>query len=325
MRSLCLEPGGKLIATWDAEGSALPKTEDVSACAHQFLFERVDVSPLFTLGDLFGLLSNDPVLVSIYRRDYSLELLEHALKGPVGQQTEADPEALEFLELYQIVEAETAEQRVSGTEFVRLHGLSFEFKHDTDMGGYIQAKGTRLGYGVSLTDLRELLAVPLRVNLQVAVCEGDPYSRNFGQQLHVVTREPLMLGHLLHAVLWELSFHGSPEEGAEVAADLRETVAELKEQLDSASRPQSRTSEDDSSDFLTCIHNTGVEAVFSHTGTLSIRELADAVRQIEDRVNIVEGLAETLKAQGSGVVIKPQYRALNARDFRKAMNEAGCR
>lgn len=319
MTVLTFEHGARLVAHQSQHESSDSKESllvDVSQLAHQYLFEELELASDLTLADVFGLLEKDPVLVSVYRRDFAEELLAHALKGPVLPQDEDDNERLEYLELYKVVEVNTAEQVLESSNRYDLHGVSFEFKEDTDMGGYIQAKGTRLGYGVSFTDLRELLALPLKVKKEVLVCEGDIYSRNFGARLQELKRERITLGQLLNSVLWELSFHGAPEEQQATARAIKQDVAELKEAFEAGTADSLLSNEPC---IFEAMDRAGVQALFESTGQLSAIDITHALHGIADDVNAAQGLAEVLGERFAGIVIRGPYLGLNARDFRKAL------
>lgn len=319
LNPLSLEPGARLMVLTEREldGCATQERVEVSAIAHQYLFEPVSIDPKFTLGDLFGLLEKDPVLVSVYRRDFAKELLEHALKGPVRVDNPPSPEALEYLELYQMVEVSTADRTIGGLNRLALHAMTVELQEDSELDGYVRAKGSRVTCGVSLTDIRELLHLPLRVKEEIVVCEGDVYSCKFGAKLHEYQRTSVTLGQFIEGVLWELSFHGAPQDQSAIAEQLLEEVQSIKHAIKSNSiEVQERQ------DLFDELDKRGFEALFESTGSLSMRDIRHALHGLADDDNVTRALKRVLGKRGKGVVIKNKFQHLSSREFRKALAEA---
>lgn len=323
MHNLTLKPGAELTGTFEGEDGK-PVSRDVSTRAIEFLFEPVTLAAGVTLADIFALLANNPLLVQVYRRDFVAELLAHALKGPLKTDNPFDPEGIEYLELYQIVELDTATKLISGNERLGFHGMGFEQRDDVDMGGYIQPKGSRIQWGISLTDVRELLHLPVRVNREVTICEGDLDAKRWGEKLDSVHLESVTLGQVLHGILWELSFHGGPSEQTDVRDDLVERKAEVDEALEREKNgePSGLISGDD---LFEEFDRPGVEAVFETIGDLRARDITRALRQLDDDTDVEKGLALVLGEMGqkaSKVRIKAEFKGLTARAFRRAMRQA---
>lgn len=323
MHNLTLQPGAELNGTFEDENGK-PVSRDVSTRAIEFLFEPVTLSPGVTLADIFTLLARNPLLVQVYRRDFVEELLAHALKGPLKTDNPYSKDGMEYLELYQIVELDTDTKVLSGNDRLSFHGIGFEMQEDTDMGGYTQPKGSRIHWGISLTDVREMLHLPIRVNLAVMVCEGDLDAKRWGEKLDTIHRESVTLGQVLHGVLWELSFHGGPSDQTEVLEDLQERKAEVDEAIEREKNgePSGLISGDD---LFEEFDRPGVAAVFESIGDLRARDITRALRQLDDDTIVDKGLALVLAEMGykaKQVRIKPEYQGLTARAFRKALRKA---
>ena len=63
-----------------------------------------------------------------------------------------------------------------------------------------------------MTSVRELLHLPIRLNSTVQICEDDVYAKRFGHALQTCFNHEITLGTLIHSLLWELSWHGTPEQ-----------------------------------------------------------------------------------------------------------------
>lgn len=286
-----------------------PKWREVQTTAHQFLHNNVEVDPEFTLADLFGLLEVDPVLKSVYRRDYANELAAEAAKGPLADDSS---ERLEYLELYQRWSVDSSKSLYSQTSHRSFHGVSPVLTEDRPEE-YRKA-GERIQYGVSLTPVRKLLTLPIRVNPEVGVSEDDIDSVNFMRGLPSLRREEITLGEFIHGVLWELSFHGAPEEAEELTNELREMVADIKE------GPKTFTpAEDVFDELLGESREVQVAFVMASTGSAGAKELHAFLKKVPDGDSAAEALACTY---GSAVQLKPEFARATGRELRVAMRTA---
>ncbi len=186
MQDLILKPGPALIArSWrnDKDHNGRWHELDVTDRAHEYLFEHVTLDSAVTLGDIFGLLDASQVLKQVFRRDFAQELGDDARKGPLATTPNdaASPEGIEFLELYQQWSLDTSSQSYTSTQRLDLHGLGFELQADAP--SYSRKKGERIQFAVSLTPLRELLALPVRVNPELLVLEDDINAKAFNDEL----------------------------------------------------------------------------------------------------------------------------------------------
>lgn len=87
---------------------------------------------------------------------------------------------------------------------------------DLDQGnGCIFPAGTRINWGISMTPLRELLAIPIRINKVISICENDLSAKKYAQELEKVQVLGVNFGQILHGILWKLSWHGGPEKQSE--------------------------------------------------------------------------------------------------------------
>lgn len=293
-----------------------PQWVDVTSTAHQFLFEPVELDGI-TLQDVFGLLDRDPILVQVLRRYFVQELLEHARKGALQHDNSYDPQGIEYLELYQCLGLDTSTRTVTQDQHVQFHGVGFEMRQDEEMDDYIQPKGTRINWGVGLTDVREMLHLPVRVRYEVPVEESDVDSVRFGQKLHTVMRSELTLGQVLHGILWELSFYGGPKGQADVREELHEAVRESDEAGPGPAQG------DCGLDSLEALDRPGLGVLFESMGSLRGAQIMQALRKVEDEEPVLGGLARVLgEAKTAQLRVRPEYADLPGRRFRKALREA---
>lgn len=280
---------------------------DVTGCAHELLFEIITVHAETTLADIFRLMEASPLLQKFYRRDFAEELCAEARKGvaePPARER-APHEGIEFLELYQEWGLDTSTNEYSGMQRLHLHGIGHELAEER------RKKGERIEWSVSLTPLRELLSLPVRVKAEVRITEEDATAKAYMSEIRRARCADVTLGQVIHGLLWELSFHGGPQEQLEVSEDLKRRVAEVD-----AGTVELVFADD----VFEPLYKPGCDALFEKLGGRSTREIAAAIRDIDDDQNATAWLERVFEGT---VVVKPQFRNRSGREFRKAFRAAG--
>lgn len=250
-----------------------------------------------------------------------------------------DPQEIEYLELFRLLDFHTGAKTFDSGSLVHFHGVGFELREDTEMHGYTQEKGTRTNWSISLTDVRELLPLPLRYQPKVTVCENDLDAKAFGHEVYAFQWPQITLGDLLHSVLWELSFHGAPTEQQDFRDELLARKAEVDEScsasdsdvLPEAQEPAADSSEEPSKsdgqwwpDLMETFDQPGVQAVFEAQGDLKVLEITRALRKLDDDADVMAGLADILGDRATQLVIRPAFSELKARALRKVIRETKC-
>ena len=208
-QSHIFRPGPALIAQpWvrGGEASATKSGErDVTDRAHEFLFETIEMDSRVTLADLFRLLDKDPTLKRIFRRDWAEELCAEARRGAVEPSSPnlTWNEGIEYLELSQEWHLDTSNNTYLPMQRLQLHGIGVELAEDAPE--HHLKKGERITWAVSLTPVRELLALPLRLSSEVVVREDDVDSQSYGNELSRA-RHDTTLGQIISGVLGRLRF-----------------------------------------------------------------------------------------------------------------------
>ena len=283
---------------------------NVTGQAHAYLFECITVHAGATLGDVFRLMQASPLLLQFYRRDFADELCAEARKGAVELPfpERAWYEGIEFLELYQQWGLDTSTNEYSGTQRLHLHGIGHELAQD--LPEERKKKGERIEWSVSLTPLRELLSLPVRVSTEVRITEDDATAKAYMREIGRGRNADVTLGQVIHGLLWELSFHGGPQEQRAVSEGLERRVTEI----------DAGTAELVSGDnIFEPLYQPGCDALFDDLGGRSTREIATVIRDIDDDENAAAWLANTFDGE---VVVKAQFRDRTGREFRKAFRAA---
>ena len=314
MQDLTLKPGPALIArSWqtdDNQENGRWHELDATDRAHEYLFSHVTLDRAVTLADIFRLLDASPVLKQVFRRDFAEELCGEARKGSVDAETRdaAESEGIEFLELYQQWNLDTSNQTYSSTQRLELHGVGFELQADAP--NYHRKKGERIQWSVSLTPLWELLALPVRVNPEVRVMEDDVNAKAFSDEILKGRHPDLTLGQVIDGIVYELSFHGGPQQRAEFRSGLDDQLAEIK------AGTANLVSGDD---IFDADDRPGFEMMFEELGGVEQRDVSSAMRQIDDGANAAAWLAKEFDGK---VVVRPRFRDRTGREFRKTFRAA---
>lgn len=213
MRRLVLKSGGSLAyANWvcnDETDDGEYVFSDVTEQAVAYLMEPVSFEGEVYLRDVFTLLEACPALLDAFARVHARAYLTEAKKGGAPYTGEYGPEEIEYLELTPDWEGDPETRELSGGHRLSLAGVGHVLREWHQLnGGAEYAAGTRIRWSVMYCPLAQLLNVPLRFDgrLALSVRTGeDPWA--------ILVAAP-MLGQVIQAVLWEVSFGGGPEETA---------------------------------------------------------------------------------------------------------------
>ena len=287
-------------------------TDDVTSRVHERLFDLVELDADVTLADIFKLMDASPLVQQVFRRDFAEELCAEARKGPVAAKPPTTPaaavEQIEYLELYQCWSLDTSTNLYGWTHRLDLHGVGIVLKEDAPE--HRRKRGERIQWSVSLTPLREMLELPVRVNAEVIMTEDDLDAKCYGDEVSKGHRPDVTLGQVIQGVLYELSFHGGPRDQAEFAAGLKERVAAV-----TAGTPELVSSDD----FLSEQDEPACATMFETLGPNTPLLIGRAIQRIDDDKNAARWFEEVF---GDEVIVKQQYRGKTGREFRKAYRAA---
>lgn len=237
MEGLVFKEGGKLEKIrWvydkkKREGEYV--ATDVTSDAAFFLMEPVRLEGNIVLRDVFNLLRENELLQTLFTRDWAADYVKAAFAQEGVAYTGAyDPDGIEYLELYQLWEKDSATEEIVGSHRLSFHGVGFELQDDVKDGDWVtHTKGTRINWGIEFSPIHQLINLPLRFNPEVIVCESNHDSKSWGARVATWQIKEPTLGQFLHGILWELSFNGSPEDSQEAAEALRATKTEVDEAI----------------------------------------------------------------------------------------------
>jgi hypothetical protein len=162
--------------------------------------------------------------------------------------------------------------------------------------------------------VRELLHLPVRVNTEVLICEADIDAKQYANTLQVVKSDRITLGSFIREILWELSWHGSPDDSEKFSEGLKEQVAEID--AGTAKTVQHE-------DVMESLGFVSTRAVYGQffigSEDLGRDEVYRALHALEDAEPAQDGLQRMFDGK---LQIRPQFAALTGRALRKAVREA---
>lgn len=224
---------GRLIKTeWNPDKEDY-ESSDVTDQAIRLLFEACELADDVTLKDIFLLLNTELQIFDSIFGNWCEEIVTYGLQNKGKVHTgEYDPDAIEYLELYQTWGTEKFKGEPPsfyGNIFPQFHGIGFVLKEDDKQGW--PKKGERTPWSICLSDILDLVNLPVKLNTEIEIYEDDYTAdpRQGYKSLLKITGVSYGLGQILFGILWELSFHGSPADSKKVSESLKEMVKEIKE------------------------------------------------------------------------------------------------
>ena len=306
MTQLTLHPGPRLFRAVNPDGAS-PQDEDVTDRAVEFLFDRLELGPDVRLRDLFGLFERCPVLLQVYRRFYAQELCAEAALGPATDDEKAN---LLHLELRQSWDYDSHTRTYAELRRFLMLGVGHPPQDDENIRP--EADGL-LRYSMLGSPVRSMLDLPVRLDTNVRVFESDTYSCRSHQQISVVHSYDLTLGDLLQAMLWDMTWFGSPDDTEEVI----EEMAELSKTPEAWS--EGMTADEFTEHFHGNEYRHACQVLFESIGSFSAVEIDKVLRKIPDSLNARQWLNKTL---GKQVRLRPAFRRLSGRELRQAFDQA---
>lgn len=246
MEKLELKKGGFLIETrWvspsENNGEGKYIDVDVTNQGIRKLFEVCRLEDGFLLKDLFVFLNRELEVYDAIFGNWLKEIVQEGLKDPTEGKTFNiyDPEEIEYLELYYSVYCKEKCKKYPA-EFGGFHrpnfgGVGFELKEDKLENGYLTyKKGERIPWGVSFTPINDLTPLSLKLSENFNIYNEnfgikDP---NYGNLIVSYEGANYTLASIILGVVWELSFHGSPESSKEFGKSLKQMVSDIKNKKD---------------------------------------------------------------------------------------------
>jgi hypothetical protein len=283
--------------------------DDVTDQASRHLFSTVALAPEVTLRDILLLLNIDPLLQEVFARDWAKELLAEMMGGsaPSTPSVEYDPDGIEYLELCQVWSQDSFSGKLKPIHRLDFHGVGFVLHEDVVRDGCIDYRaGERIKWSLSFSSPLKMLHLPVRLNPEVILYEGNMDSVNYGKEIGRMQNPGVTLGQVIHGVLWELSFHGSPETRDEESAQVKSMVDDIHAGEGEAITHQSVD--------LFSEYKTNLALCFTDTAGCAPGDLYAALQEVGDHDNAEAVLREKL---GPNLLLKPEFSGMTGMELRR--------
>jgi hypothetical protein len=189
----------------------------------QELYEPVESVDGATVGTLLAILRGD---VDFFARLFDAPHLEEYLDEPAKPAKE-DPRPLRYVDFRMYMEKWNGKHWHKDGEISMYPDASGVGLPDCHMEGIDPDKDVH--YAIDFTPLPSLASLPIVVSDEVELIEYT--SKKAGMKRTLLGRMPMRLIDVLHALVEEASFHGSPESRDGRMDDIKERVKECMDDL----------------------------------------------------------------------------------------------
>jgi hypothetical protein len=287
------------------EGAYVDVTDQVS----RHLYSTVALAPEVTLRDILLLLDTDPLLQEVFAHDWAEELLAEMMDGntPSAPSIEYNPEGIEYLELYQAWSQDSFSGKLNPIHRLDFHGVGFVLREDVVRDGYVDYRaGERIKWSLSFSSPLKMLHLPVRLNPEVILYEGNMDSVNYHKEIGRMRNPGVTLGQVIHGVLWELSFHGSPASRDEESAQVKSLADDMRSGEEKAMTYRSVD--------LLSEYKTNLASCFTDTAGCTPNDLYVALQKVGDRDNAEAALREKLNPH---LRLKSEFSSMTGLELRR--------
>ena len=191
----------------------IPKEHELA-----FLMESCRIANGVTLRDVFELINHHMPILKVIIGNWCDEIVAEGLKG---SESESD---MEYLELYwtQTISVENKKSDMSGTMFPSFHGIK-----------------KKEPWSVSLTPVGTIINKPLILRKKAKIAE-DNYDKPWdGETLvYEIDSYDTTLLQIYYGIIWELSYHGSPESRDIFRESLLESAEKVNKFIEERKKSQ---------------------------------------------------------------------------------------
>lgn len=230
--SLKITKGGKLIETRWVYDESIRKGSyidyDKTSCPEKYLFDPCDLDKNVTLKDIFLLIHMNEVIETVIG-NWCKEIVNEGFGGDVNiplreYKNEYNPKGIEYLELSKYINIMDGQEESIQTIF---DGQGWELREDIyEQDWLMYKKGSRIGWGLDFTPAYDLINIPVKLNTNLRV-----YSFKKRKKEVVYKNQEFTLGEVIYTIIWELSFHGTPEDRDEASKNMKKAVDQIKKEL----------------------------------------------------------------------------------------------
>lgn len=230
MSGLKIVKGGKLkLSYWDPN-TQTDKIEDVTERAITKLFYPCSIDKGVTLRDIFLLLNTNSAMFSVIYPYWVEEYIDEALLSEPNKLDEIVDTQVEYLQLSWNYHYQTykGKEELQGMDRPDLYGIGPKLLEDYENF----KKGDRIRYSLSFSSTKELVDLPIKLKQDLEIVDlnldllPDPKTINTPTALY--DGVTYTLGSILEGILYEISFHGSPQSRDKGKLELLKQVEMVK-------------------------------------------------------------------------------------------------
>jgi hypothetical protein len=228
----CLQivKGGKLLQThWfydEEKGKGAYITREITENAIRYLFENCELADNVILKDILLLLDSRLDLFDYVLGNWCGDYVREGLDKPGKTYLKGDTDEIEYLELYKTYNIDSKNNSISGNERPELHGVGFPFQKDEEVYGLKYKKGERIAFSVCFSKIYNLVNIPVKLNPELILnIENDS---NYDGKIIPYKGIGFTLGDILNGIIWEISFHGSPNDRDSKMLSMQKQVDDFK-------------------------------------------------------------------------------------------------
>lgn len=215
MSEIILRSGGEL---WERKWVYNKKThkgsyieERVSTLPNSIIHKVCELESV-TLKDIFLFLRKNIDYFDLILGNWCKEIVEEGLSTD-GPEKDKD---IQYLEIYkQIFITDESTEGLSRADF---HGI-----------GYENEEGETIPWGLMLSSSQNLINIPTQLCTTVKIYRDDEEQINGSQPVLILKNVSFTLFEILYAIIWELSFLGSPKMRKQAVKEIDSRVDSIKE------------------------------------------------------------------------------------------------
>jgi len=188
-----------------------------------FMHNNCELDEGVTLDDVFQLLAKHETLFNLLMPNCYVKEYLAAREEEKTKDTD-----IEYLELYTHLETDNREydpampKNLNGLFLPQFHGIGKVLEEDGEEGFY--KKGDRINWSLSFSPVANLLHLPIKIADHVTVSNALDWK----EEAHVIKATPqYTVFQILYGILWEISWHGSPESTKKVGDEVMAAAEEV--------------------------------------------------------------------------------------------------
>jgi len=181
----------------------------------QDLMRDVDLTHKFTLRDVLRACMDSKIPMEMLKPIVRCGYIEEYWEEAESKDFEKEDDGMEFLELYWMGDVDKIDEETKGWSGFEFHGVG------------VEEDGFRQAYAVEWSPMYKLADYPIEMKNEIYVSDwsGD----NMKEGATVLFTPSITLINLIHSILWELSFLGSPAKRNMEIEEMMKTCNELDE------------------------------------------------------------------------------------------------